>query len=114
MFAGLGGSDTDDERAQQYTDAFQMPRDLMRSCKWYNLGILAFFNDRAIVIDPQGHQYARYIALYNNRTEEAKAAKDANALYIDFMVDYSCQAIKKQREENKAEYIAAFKKMMTA
>jgi hypothetical protein len=114
MFAGLGGSDTDDERAKEYTDAFQMPRDLMRSCKWYNLGILAFFNDRAIVIDPQGHQYARYTALYNNRIEEAKAAKDANALYLDLMGDHACEAIKRQREENKAEYIAAFKKMMTA
>ena len=64
QLAGLGGSDSDDERLKQYDDVYKIPRDIMQSAKWYNLVVAVIYENKIqFVIDPQGFNYARYVGL---------------------------------------------------
>lgn len=67
QISGLGGSDSDDPRLEEFKDVFKIPRELMQSVKWYNLVIAVIYENKIqFVIDPQGYNYARYVGLTND------------------------------------------------
>jgi hypothetical protein len=74
---GLGGNYTDDERVNTDENYRKMTSEERKTVKWFNLVILAYFEDKAILIDPQGSSYCRYVALFDGYALEKKAAKEA-------------------------------------
>ncbi|MCK9575872.1 MAG: hypothetical protein M0R51_08005 [Clostridia bacterium] len=64
QLAGLGGTYSDDPRLDNYKTSWNIPREIMDTVKWVNIGVAVYLgNDFQFFIDPQGHNYARYVAL---------------------------------------------------
>ena len=80
---GLGGSETLDEIVKTIEDYYKMTREQRETVKWFNLVILAYFEESAILIDPQGHSYCRYVALFDGYAEGKQAAKQAAQVLHD-------------------------------
>ena len=80
---GLGGSDTIDSRVNSWEDYNKMTKQERDTVKWFNLVILAYFEEQAILIDPQGYGYPRYVALFDGYAEGKKAAKQAHQILHD-------------------------------
>jgi len=80
---GLGGSETNDPRVNSDEDYRKMTQEERQTVKWFNLVILAYFEDMAVLIDPQGFSYCRYVALFDGYTEGKKAAKQAHQILHD-------------------------------
>ncbi len=64
QLAGLGGTYSDDPRLDNYKTSWNIPREIMDTVKWVNIGVAVYLgNDFQFFIDPQGHNYARYVAI---------------------------------------------------
>jgi hypothetical protein len=64
QLSGLGGSYSGDPRIDQYKNSWDIPADIMKTVKWINTGVAVFLDGSfQFFIDPQGFNYARYVAI---------------------------------------------------
>jgi len=71
FLAGMGGSQTDDDRINSMTDYYHMTKEERDTVKWYSSNCVAIYVDDEfkMVIDPQGYDYARYCYFPDEETE---------------------------------------------
>lgn len=70
FLSGMGGSTTDDSRVESWEDLRKMAPEEKETVKWYNVKCIAVFREGELklVIDPQGHNYARYTFIPHKTT----------------------------------------------
>lgn len=74
FLAGFGGSATDDPRINDINDFYTMTAEERKTVKWYQTNCVAVYceNVLRLVIDPQGHNYARYVFFPDELTTSEK------------------------------------------
>ena len=105
FIAGTGGSATDDLRVGSMEDYSRMDAEERKTVKWYNINCVAVFceDKLMLVIDPQGHSYARYMFVLDDSTtidkshvEESGLSKEEyekNLLAAEIIADVSINVI---------------------
>lgn len=97
FLAGKGGTGTDDRRINDMEDYTRMSKEERATVKFYCNDCVAIYSDNELklVIDPQGHSYARYVYLVDEQTERVE----------NYHTDYAIS------EEEAAENRAAAEKV---
>ena len=105
FIAGMGGSATDDLRVGSMEDYSRMDAEERKTVKWYNINCVAVFceDKLMLVIDPQGHSYARYTFVLDDSTtigkshvEESGLSREeyeANVMAAEIIADVSLDVI---------------------
>lgn len=67
FLVGAGGSFTDDVRINSITDYHNMDEEEQKTVIWNLYGVAIYHNSKLkFIVDPQGHNYARYVGLVDN------------------------------------------------
>ena len=92
FLAGKGGTGTDDRRINDMEDYTRMSKEERATVKFYCNDCVAIYSDNELklVIDPQGHSYARYVYLVDEHSERKE----------EYHTDYSIS--EEEAEENRA------------
>lgn len=70
FLSGMGGSATDDRRITTMKDYEMMSAEERKTVEWYNYNCVAIFCDGELklVVNPQGHSYAKYVFFVNEKS----------------------------------------------
>ena len=79
FLAGFGGHKTDDLRVKSDLDFMMMSEEEQKTVQWYNTNCVAVYSDRVLklIVNPEGHDYARYAYLVDETTNYSDSFESA-------------------------------------
>lgn len=96
FLAGMGGSATDDPRINDMNEWQKLSPEQRKSVKWYICNAVAIYEGErlALVIDPQGYNYARYAFIADEAEPvTAEPVEDLPPFYIPAPIEEQAQNI---------------------
>ena len=78
FISGKGGTGSEDVRLSEVKHIYSMTQEQRDTIKWYNCHCVGIYYDGCLkmIIDPQGYDYARYVYLPTETSEEYNAAEE--------------------------------------